>query len=66
MFLRALSGYRRRWPDHTSTLDTVRNLGKLSADQGKTERARTMFQRVIVGQTEGVGASPSLYTGSGQ
>jgi tetratricopeptide (TPR) repeat protein len=34
-------------PDHTSTLSTVHNLGGLYADQGKTEEAKTMFQRAL-------------------
>jgi hypothetical protein len=43
-YLRALAGREKALgPDHTSTLDTVRNLGKLYTDQGKTEQARTMF-----------------------
>ena len=38
MYLRALAGKEKALgPDHTSTLGTVRNLGKLYADQGKTE-----------------------------
>jgi hypothetical protein len=51
MYLRALGGKEKALgPDHTSTLDTVRNLGKLHADQGKREQARTMFQRGMLGR----------------
>ena len=35
-YLRALRGYEKAWvPEHTSTLDTVNNLGNLYKDQGK-------------------------------
>jgi Tfp pilus assembly protein PilF len=46
MYQRALQGFEKAWgPDHTSTLDTVNNLGALYADQGKLGEAETMFQR---------------------
>ena len=53
MYLRALAGREKALgPDHISTLDTARNLEKLSADQGKTEQSRTVFQRAVLGQTK--------------
>ncbi len=46
MYLRALTGYEKAWgPEHTSTLDTVNNLGNLYRDQGKMKEAEDMFQR---------------------
>ncbi len=46
MYLRALTGYEKAWgPEHTSTLDTVNNLGNLYRDQGKMKEAENMFQR---------------------
>jgi tetratricopeptide (TPR) repeat protein len=36
-------------PDHSSTLDTVNNLGLLYADQGKLDEAERMYQRALVG-----------------
>jgi tetratricopeptide (TPR) repeat protein len=33
--------------DHTSTLNTVNNLGLLYADQGKLEEAEQMYQRAL-------------------
>ena len=36
IYIRTLRGYEKAWgPEHTSTLDTVNNLGLLYADQGK-------------------------------
>ena len=38
MYQRALQGYEKAWgPDHTSTLDTVNNLGLLYYSQGKLD-----------------------------
>jgi tetratricopeptide (TPR) repeat protein len=43
---RALKGKEKVWgPEHTSTLDTVNNLGLLYADQGKLVEAEQMYQR---------------------
>ena len=37
MYLRALAGFEKAWgPDHTSTLDTVNNLGVLYQKQGQS------------------------------
>jgi tetratricopeptide (TPR) repeat protein len=36
-------------PDHTSTLDTVNNLGSLYADQGRLADAERLFNRALAG-----------------
>jgi tetratricopeptide (TPR) repeat protein len=36
-------------PEHTTTLDTVSNLGNLYADQGKIDRAEKMYDRALQG-----------------
>jgi tetratricopeptide (TPR) repeat protein len=49
IYQRALQGYEKAWgPEHTSTLDTVNNLGLLYADQGKLAEAE-MHQRALQG-----------------
>jgi len=46
MYLRALTGYEKAWgSEHTSTLNTVNNLGNLYSDQGKMKEAEDTFQR---------------------
>ena len=46
MYRRALAGKEKALgPDHTSTLNTVRNLGILYRNQGKLAEAETMYQR---------------------
>ena len=50
MYRRALDGKEKAWgPEHTSTLDTVNNLGLLYADQGKHVEAEKMYQRALDG-----------------
>ena len=50
MYLRALTGYEKaRGPNHTSTLNTVNNLGLLYADQGKMNEAEEMYLRALTG-----------------
>ncbi|SLM36784.1 beta transducin-like protein het-e4s [Lasallia pustulata] len=50
MFQRALEGYEKAWgPEHTSTLDTVNNLGILYRNQGKMAEAEAMFRRALEG-----------------
>ena len=50
MYRRALDGTEKAWgPDHTSTLDTVNNLGNLYADQGKLVEAEEMYRRALDG-----------------
>jgi len=46
----AVKGKERAWgPEHTSTLDTVNNLGALSSDQGRLKEAEEMYQRALKG-----------------
>ena len=48
MYLRALVGYKKAWgPKHTSTLDTVNNLGALYNAQGKIKKAEDMYLRAL-------------------
>lgn len=50
MYQRALAGKEQALGlDHTSTLGTVNNLGRLYSDQGKLKEAREMYQRARVG-----------------
>ena len=50
MYARALQGYEKALGrDHTSTLDTVGNLGILYWNQGKLEKAKEMFERALEG-----------------
>ena len=50
MYQRALEGYEKAWgPEHTSTLDTVNNLGNLYPDQGKMAEAEKMYERALEG-----------------
>ena len=56
MYIRALQGYEEALgPKHTSTLDTVTNLGNLYADQGKLVEAEAMYIRALQGYVEVVG-----------
>ena len=48
MYQQALAGYEKALGlDHTSTLQTVNNLGLLYHDQGKLAEAEQMFQRAL-------------------
>ncbi|GIJ90071.1 hypothetical protein Asppvi_009020 [Aspergillus pseudoviridinutans] len=50
MCQRAMSGKQNAvGPGHTSTLDTVNNLGSLYADPGKLKEAEEMYQRALAG-----------------
>jgi tetratricopeptide (TPR) repeat protein len=50
MYERALRGKEKALgPEHTSTLDTVNNLGILYADQGKLVEAEQMYERALRG-----------------
>jgi tetratricopeptide (TPR) repeat protein len=50
MCLRALAGYEKALGrDHTSTLDTVNNLGNLYGAQGKLGEAEEMYLRALAG-----------------
>ena len=56
MLLWALAGKEKALgPDHTSTLDTVNNLGLLYADQGKLGEAERMCQRALAGNEKALG-----------
>ena len=56
MYQRALAGYEKALgPDHTSTLDTVNNLGILYSDQGKLKEAEEMYQRALAGKEKALG-----------
>lgn len=41
--------------DHTSTLQTVNNLGNLYIHQGKLKEAEEMFQRALKGKEKALG-----------
>ena len=62
MYQRALEGYEKAWgPDHTSTLDTVKNLGNLYADQGKRDKAEEMYQRALQGKEKALGPDRRIF-----
>jgi tetratricopeptide (TPR) repeat protein len=46
-------------PDHSSTLNTVNNLGSLYADQGKLGEAERMYQRALAGKEQALGPDHS-------
>jgi tetratricopeptide (TPR) repeat protein len=51
MYQRALQGKEKAWGlEHTSTLDTVNNLGALYADLGRLDEAKKMYQRALQGK----------------
>ena len=53
---RALKGRAKAWgPAHSSTLDTVNNLGLLYADLGRLEEAEVMYQRALKGYEKALG-----------
>src|SRR5438045_5856521 len=57
MYYRSLQGYEKAWgPDHTSTLDTVNNLGNLYKSQGKLDEAEKMYQRALQGYEKALGS----------
>jgi len=56
MYERALSGNEQALgPNHTSTLNTVNNLGVLYGDQGKLEKAEEMYERALSGNEQALG-----------
>jgi Tfp pilus assembly protein PilF len=60
MYQRALVGCEKALgPDHTSTLDTVNNLGLLYSDQGKPQEAEEMYQRALTGYERALGPDHS-------
>jgi tetratricopeptide (TPR) repeat protein len=65
MYERALRGYEEALGvGHSSTLDTVNNLGLLYAAQGRLGEAEKMYERALRGYEEalGVGHSSTLQT----
>jgi Tfp pilus assembly protein PilF len=51
MYQRALQGKEKALgADHTSTLQTVNNLGYLYSNQGKLAEAEKMYQRALQGK----------------
>jgi tetratricopeptide (TPR) repeat protein len=51
IYQRALQGYEKAWgPEHTSTLDTVKNLGILYKNLGQLDEAEKMYQRELRAQ----------------
>jgi tetratricopeptide (TPR) repeat protein len=56
MYLQMLAGKDKALgPDHTSTLETVNNLGALYRDQGKLAEAEQMYQRALAGKDKALG-----------
>ena len=52
IYARALKGYEKAWgAEHTSTLNTVNNLGLLYKNQGKMAEAEEMYVRALDGYT---------------
>ena len=61
MYLRVLAGKEKALgPDHTSTLDTVNNLGTLYHDQGKLEKAEQIYLRALAGKEKALGPDHTL------
>jgi tetratricopeptide (TPR) repeat protein len=57
MYMRALEGYEKAWgAKHTSTLDTVNNLGNLYKNQGKMVEAEEMYMWALEGYEKAFGA----------
>jgi tetratricopeptide (TPR) repeat protein len=56
MYRRALKEREKALgPEHTSTLDTVNNLGILYRDQGKLAEAELIFQRALKEREKALG-----------
>jgi tetratricopeptide (TPR) repeat protein len=56
MYLRALVGYEKALGlDHTSTLETVHNLGTLYLSQDKLAEAEQMYERALAGLEKALG-----------
>ena len=57
MYNRALAGYEKAMgPEHTSTLDTVNNLGALYAVQGQLKDAEMMYNCALAGYEKALGS----------
>ena len=62
MCLRAQQGFEKGLsPDHSSTLNTVNNLGNLYRDQGKLVEAEKMYQRALQGYEKALGPENILH-----
>jgi tetratricopeptide (TPR) repeat protein len=62
MLQRVLQGKEKAWGlEHTSTLDTVNNLGNLYKNLGRLDEAEKMLQRALDGYVKAIG-SDSLVT----
>jgi hypothetical protein len=60
---RALRGKEKAWgPDHTSTLDTVNDLGNLYKFQAKLEEAEKMYGRALQGYEKAFGSVQICYS----
>jgi tetratricopeptide (TPR) repeat protein len=56
MYQRALQGYEKAWgPEHTSTLNTVNNLGSLYKKLDGLNEAEKMYQRALRGYEKHLG-----------
>ena len=52
-----LAGFEKAWgPEHTSTLDTVNNLGVLYQTQGHLEDAERMYKHALAGYEKTLGS----------
>lgn len=61
MYLRALIGYEKTWGlKHTSTFNTVNNLGLLYSNQGKIKEAENMYLRALTGYEKAWGLEHTL------
>jgi tetratricopeptide (TPR) repeat protein len=65
MYKRALRGYEKALgAEHTSTLDTVNNLGLLYANQGRLDKAEAMYERALRGKEKALGAEHTSTLGT--
>jgi tetratricopeptide (TPR) repeat protein len=55
MYEGALRGKEALRPTHTSTLNTVSNLGNLYYFEGKLDKAEQMYERALRGKEEALG-----------
>jgi tetratricopeptide (TPR) repeat protein len=55
MCQRTLQEYKVLGPEHTSTLETVNNLGVLYKDRGKMDETEKMYDRALQGYEKALG-----------
>lgn len=61
MYQRALARYEKALgPDHTSTLQTINNVGILYRGQGRLDEAEKMYQRALAGKEKALGPDHTL------